>query len=99
MEDSVYIAPWARRRGVGRLCWRAVIAGRGGGSRQMVAIIGNSTHVASIGLHRQAGFRVVGTLENVGWKLGRWLDTVIMQRALGAGAPRPRQDPSVPTPP
>ena len=87
VEDSVYIASWARRRGVGRLLLDAVIAdATAGGRRQMIAIIGDSAHVASIALHRQAGFRMVGTLEDVGWKFGRWLDTVIMQRTLGAGA-------------
>jgi L-amino acid N-acyltransferase YncA len=62
------------------------------GMRQMVAIIGDSAHVASIDLHARAGFRLVGTLENVGWKFGRWLDTVIMQRDLGDGASAPALD-------
>ena len=87
VEDSVYIARWARRQGVGRLLLDAVIAGATArGRRQMVAIIGDSAHTASIGLHQRAGFRLVGTLEDVGWKFGRWLDTVIMQRPLGEGA-------------
>jgi phosphinothricin acetyltransferase len=100
VEDSVYIAPWARRRGLGRLLLDAVIAGAtSGGRRQMIAIIGDSAHLASIALHRQAGFRMMGTLEDVGWKFGRWLDTVIMQRALGAGAASPAaDDPRGPTP-
>jgi L-amino acid N-acyltransferase YncA len=59
------------------------------GMRQMVAIIGDSAHAASIQLHQRAGFRLVGTLEHVGWKLGRWLDTVIMQRPLGPGSSTP----------
>jgi phosphinothricin acetyltransferase len=87
VEDSVYIAPWARRQGVGRRLLDAVIErATAGGRRQMVAIIGDSTHQASIGLHQQAGFRMVGVLEDVGLKFGRWLDTVIMQRPLGDGA-------------
>ena len=87
VEDSVYIARWARRQGVGRQLLDAVIAGATArGRRQMVAIIGDSAHTASIGLHQRAGFRLVGTLEDVGWKFGRWLDTVIMQRPLGEGA-------------
>jgi phosphinothricin acetyltransferase len=87
VEDSVYIARWARRRGVGRLLLDAVIErATASGRRQMVAIIGDSAHQASIGLHRQAGFRTVGTLQDVGLKFGRWLDTVIMHRALGEGA-------------
>jgi len=87
VEDSVYVARFARRRGVGRALLEAVIErATAKGMRQMVAIIGDSAHAASIELHRRAGFRLVGTLENVGWKFGRWLDTVIMQRSLGAGA-------------
>jgi L-amino acid N-acyltransferase YncA len=87
VEDSVYVARWARRRGVGRLLLEGVIErATASGRRQMVAIIGDSAHLASIALHREAGFRMVGTLEDVGWKFGRWLDTVIMQRALGPGA-------------
>ena len=87
VENSVYVAPWARRQGVGRVLLNRVIAGASDcGMRQMVAIIGDSVHVASIVLHERAGFRLVGVLENVGCKFGRWLDTVIMQRALGEGA-------------
>jgi phosphinothricin acetyltransferase len=90
VENSVYVAPWARRQGVGRALLDAVIDGATGcGMRQMVAIIGDSAHVASIRLHEQAGFRLVGVLENVGCKFGRWLDTVIMQRPLGDGAASP----------
>jgi phosphinothricin acetyltransferase len=90
VEDSVYVARWARRQGVGRALLEAVIAhATARGMRQMIAIIGDSAHAASIRLHEQAGFRLVGTLEHVGWKLGRWLDTVIMQRALGDGAATP----------
>jgi L-amino acid N-acyltransferase YncA len=90
VEDSVYVARWARRRGVGRALLRALIdRATARGMRQMVAIVGDSAHVASIALHRRAGFRLVGTLEHVGWKLGRWLDTVILQRPLGPGAEKP----------
>jgi phosphinothricin acetyltransferase len=90
VEDSVYIAPWARRQGIGRALLDAVVSDAAGcGMRQMVAIIGDSAHLASIRLHEQAGFRLVGVLENVGCKFGRWLDTVIMQRVLGEGATSP----------
>jgi L-amino acid N-acyltransferase YncA len=93
VEDSVYVARFARRRGVGRALLDALIArATARGMRQMVAIIGDSAHVASIELHARAGFRLVGTLENVGWKFDRWLDTVIMQRALGDGATAPAPD-------
>ena len=87
VEDSVYVAPFAHRQGIGRALLDAVVsAAAARGMRQMVAIIGDSAHVASIRLHEQAGFRLVGVLENVGCKFGRWLDTVLMQRALGDGA-------------
>ena len=90
VEDSVYMARWARRQGVGRALLEALIERASAqGMRQMVAIIGDSAHAASIELHARAGFRLVGTLENVGWKFGRWLDTVIMQRPLGPGAATP----------
>jgi phosphinothricin acetyltransferase len=56
------------------------------GFRQMIAVIGDSQQVASIALHRAAGFNVVGTLRAVGFKFDRWLDTVLMQRPLGPGA-------------
>jgi phosphinothricin acetyltransferase len=86
----VYVARFARRQGVGRALLEAVIERTTAcGWRQMVAIIGDSAHAGSIRLHARAGFRLVGTLEHVGWKLGRWLDTVIMQRALGDGAATP----------
>ena len=90
VEDSVYVARWARRQGVGQALLQAVIERASGqGMRQMVAIIGDSAHAASIELHARAGFRLVGTLAHVGWKFGRWLDTVIMQRPLGPGAAAP----------
>jgi len=57
-----------------------------GGFRQMIAVIGDSANAGSIELHRAAGFRMVGTFDNVGFKFGRWLDSVLMQRPLGTGA-------------
>jgi len=59
------------------------------GFRQMIAVIGDSEQHSSIALHRAAGFRMIGTIEHVGHKFGRWLDTVLMQRALGRGAMAP----------
>ena len=94
VEDSVYVGSSMRRRGVGGALLRALIqACTDLGFRQMVAVIGDSAQVASIGLHRVTGFEMVGTLRNVGYKHDRWLDTVFMQRALGEGArtpPEPR---------
>ena len=87
VEDSIYIAPNAQGRGIGRaLIERLVAEAEAGGFRQMIAVIGDSANTASIELHRRAGFRLVGTFENVGFKFGRWLDSVLMQRPLGKGA-------------
>lgn len=90
VEDSVYVDPAAQGRGVGRALLAALIErATAGGWRQMVALIGDSGNAASIGLHAALGFRAVGTLEAVGFKHGRWVDVVVMQRALGAGAGDP----------
>jgi L-amino acid N-acyltransferase YncA len=87
VEDSVYVAAGMQGRGIGRALLAALIARcEAGPWRQMVAVIGNSGNGGSIALHRQLGFRVVGTFEAVGFKLGGWVDTVLMQRALGPGA-------------
>ena len=87
VEDSIYVAPAAQRRGIGRaLLDRLIVEAERGGFRQMIAIIGDSANVGSIELHRAAGFRLVGTFDNVGFKFGRWLDSVLMQRPLGTGA-------------
>ncbi len=90
VEDSVYVAPALHRRGVGRALLDRLVAEAGErGFRQMIAVIGDSRQAPSIELHRAAGFRMIGTIENVGHKFGRWLDTVLMQRALGPGATSP----------
>jgi L-amino acid N-acyltransferase YncA len=87
VEDSVYVDPAASRQGIGRALLDGLIAEcTARDFRQMIAVIGDSAQTASIELHRAAGFRLVGTIENVGFKFGRWLDSVIMQRALGNGA-------------
>jgi L-amino acid N-acyltransferase YncA len=90
IEDSVYVDPSMQRRGLGRILLDRLIAeSEERGFRQMIAVIGDSAHAGSIELHRAAGFRMVGTFEHVGFKFGRWLDTVLMQRPLGAGAASP----------
>jgi phosphinothricin acetyltransferase len=90
VEDSVYVAPARQRRGVGRtLLDRLIAAAEQRGFRQMIAVIGDSAQTPSIELHRAAGFHMIGTVENVGHKFGRWLDTVLMQRTLGPGAASP----------
>jgi phosphinothricin acetyltransferase len=87
VEDSIYIAPQSQRRGAGRALLERLLAdAQGSGFRQMIAVIGDSANSASVELHRAAGFRLVGTFENVGYKFGQWLDSVLMQRSLGPGA-------------
>jgi L-amino acid N-acyltransferase YncA len=90
VEDSVYLDPAATGRGFGRqllaeLCARSEAAG----ARQMLAVIGDSANAASVGVHRTLGFASVGTIAAAGWKFDRWLDVVVMQRALGGGASMP----------
>ena len=86
VEDSVYLSPGAAGLGIGRrLLAELIEAATGMGKRQMVAVIGDSANQASIKLHLGHGFRMVGTLEAVGLKQGRWVDSVFMQRALGKG--------------
>jgi L-amino acid N-acyltransferase YncA len=86
VENSVYIAPDQVGRGVGRaLLGRLIELCEAAGYRQMVAVIGDRGNGPSIGLHAALGFAQVGLLPSVGLKLGRWVDIVIMQRALGPG--------------
>lgn len=86
LENSVYVHEDVRGRGIGRaLMLEVLAAAEAGGFRQMVAVIGDSGNLASVRLHEQLGFRLVGTLRSVGWKHERWLDTVLMQRPLGLG--------------
>jgi phosphinothricin acetyltransferase len=86
VEDSVYVTPGFSGRGIGKaLLGQLIQRCERGPWRQMVAVIGNSANVASVALHERAGFRLVGTLNTVGFKLGQWVDTVLMQRALGVG--------------
>lgn len=90
VEDSVYLAPEAARQGIGRRLLSTIIERCTElGYRQMVAVIGDSANAASIGLHHSLGFRMIGAIEGCGFKLGRWVDSVIMQRALGPGVALP----------
>ena len=88
VEDSVYVAPQAQGGGVGRALLRELVAvSERRGFRQMIAVIGGGTeHPASVALHFALGFRQIGVIDGSGWKHGRWLDTVLMQRSLGAGS-------------
>src|SRR5262245_40025851 len=90
VENSVYVAPDSQRRGVGKALLEELIeASTERGFRLMIAVIGDSKQAASIGLHVATGFKHVGVFENIGYKFDRWLDTVLMQRALGPGASTP----------
>jgi L-amino acid N-acyltransferase YncA len=90
VESSVYVRDDMHGQGIGRALLHDLVgeAARRG-FRQMVAVIGDSENIASIRLHQCAGFQLTGTFQSVGWKHGRWLDTVLMQRALGAGSAEP----------
>jgi L-amino acid N-acyltransferase YncA len=86
LEDSVYVRHDMHGRGVGSALLAELIRRcEGLGYRQLIAVIGDSAHAASIGLHASLGFLRVGTLRAVGFKFGRWVDSVIMQRPLGPG--------------
>jgi L-amino acid N-acyltransferase YncA len=83
VEDSIYVAHDMLRQGIGTALLRAVVVGCAAASfKQMVAVIGDSANAASIRLHLSCGFRGVGTLTDVGFKSGRWVDSVVMQRGL-----------------
>ena len=95
-EDSVYVAPSAAGRGVGKALLGAVIAAcEEMGLRQVMAVIGDSANADSIGLHRALGFTPSGVCRSVGFKHGRWVDTVWMQRALNVGGGAPPTGPGL----
>lgn len=86
VEDSIYVSPDAHGKGVGRaLLSELISATTAGGYRLMIAVIGDSQNFASIALHRRAGFTFAGTSHSVGYKFGRWLDSVTMELPLGEG--------------
>jgi phosphinothricin acetyltransferase len=93
LEDSIYLHPDARGRGVGRLLLTELV-GRceAAGVRQMLAVIGDSANAGSIGVHAALGFEHTGVLKAAGWKFDRWLDVILMQRALGTGDTTPGTD-------
>ena len=93
VENSIYVSHDAAGRGIGRALLAELIAGcEAVGCRQMLAVIGDSGNVASIGLHAACGFRFCGVVRASGWKFDRWLDTVLMQRDLGEGFGAPAPD-------
>lgn len=86
VEDTIYLAPEFQRRGIGGMLLTALIGEcEARGYRQMLALIGDSANAGSIALHRALGFYDAGLWTSVGWKFGRWIDVVVMQRALGPG--------------
>lgn len=87
VENSIYLKPSIHRRGIGLLLLQRLLADcTARGYRQVIAVIGDSANAGSIGVHARCGFELIGTHPNVGLKFGRWLDTVMMQLALGEGA-------------
>ena len=90
VENSVYIAPDAQGLGVGKaLLSHLIDECESNGYRQMLAVIGGAEHQASIHLHRSLGFEMAGQMIGVGWKHGKWNDSIVMQRALGMGVTLP----------
>jgi phosphinothricin acetyltransferase len=95
VENSVYLQPAIQRRGIGQqLLQRLIAESEARGYRQMIAVIGDSANAGSIGVHTRCGFQMIGTHPNVGFKFGRWLDTVMMQLALGDGGNTRPKDPA-----
>jgi L-amino acid N-acyltransferase YncA len=85
-EDSIYLAPGIQGRGLGRALLAELAArAEATGVRKLIAVIGDSANTGSVGVHRSLGFAHVGVLKSCGWKFGRWLDVVLMDKALGAG--------------
>jgi phosphinothricin acetyltransferase len=87
LENSIYLVRTHQRQGIGgMLLAELIVQSQARGFRQMIAVIGDSANDGSTALHARAGFAMIGTLPNVGFKFGRWLDAVLMQRALGEGS-------------
>lgn len=85
-EDSIYISDAARGQGLGRQLLDALcVAAEQAGVRRLLAVIGDSANAGSIGVHRAAGFSDVGIMRSTGWKFGKWLDIVLMDKPIGAG--------------
>jgi L-amino acid N-acyltransferase YncA len=85
-EDSIYLADGARGRGVGKALLTALAEqAEAAGVRKLIAVIGDSANQGSVGVHRAVGFTPVGVLTSCGWKFGKWLDVVLMEKSLGRG--------------
>ena len=89
-ENSVYMAAGSHGKGLGRaLLAELAIQAENAGVRKLIAVIGDSANAGSVGVHRSAGFEHVGVLKSCGWKFAKWLDVVLMEKALGVGDSRP----------
>jgi phosphinothricin acetyltransferase len=89
-EDSIYLAPSARGKGLGKLLLTELMAqAERRGVRKLIAVIGDSANQGSVGLHKTCGFNHVGLLANCGWKFDRWLDVVLMDKTIGSGNSNP----------
>ncbi len=89
-EDSIYLAPEAAGKGLGRLLLTALAAqAQAVGVRKLIAVIGDSANAGSVGVHQALGFTHVGVLKSCGWKFGAWRDVVLMEKVLGEGDSTP----------
>ncbi len=85
-EDSIYLSPDATGKGLGSALLAALSSqAEAAGVRKLIAVIGDSANAGSIGVHRAQGFTPVGVLKSCGWKFGKWLDVVLMEKFIGAG--------------
>jgi phosphinothricin acetyltransferase len=92
-EDSIYLAAGAAGKGLGReLLAELTRHAQAAGVRKLIAVIGDSGNAGSVGVHRALGFNEVGVLKSCGWKFGKWLDVVLMEKFLGAGDTTPPED-------
>lgn len=95
VEDSIYLAPEAAGRGLGRALLAELLGTlERSGIRKVMAVIGDSANAGSVGVHTAAGFAHVGVMRSCGWKFGRWLDIVLMEKTLGAGDTTPPEEPA-----
>lgn len=91
-EDSIYLAPQASGKGLGRELLAALaVQAEAAGVRKLIAVIGDSANAGSVGVHRTLGFTQVGILQSCGWKFGRWLDVVLMEKFIGQGNTTPAE--------
>ena len=94
-EDSIYVHPAAHGRGLGRaVLAELTVQAQAAGIRRLLAVIGDSANTASIGVHRSQGFTPAGVFKSCGWKFGRWLDIVLLEKPLGEGDSTPPESPA-----